>query len=876
MIQRSLVCAALLVLAGVGATPPPSSPAEPPALPGLGGTPTVPYEKLTAAATPQHGLFTIWRYNGSVLLELKKDQFGKDYAELSVPVNGVGAGIFAGSTDFQPVRIVRFVRQDNKVAILFPSTRFLADPGTAVANAVAAATAPTVVGVANVIAEDKATGSVVFDVSSLLQDQTGIADVLTDLDGGMRNPMGAYRLDQQRSYFGATKAFPQNVVIDVAQTFTAFQPNSDILSVTPDARNLQMTVQYDIAEIPQDDTYMPRLYDDRVGYFVNAHQDFSTDNSYEKNRNYIVRFNVQKSDPSQAVSPAKKPIVYYLSNTIPPEYRDPIRKALLTWNQAFEKIGITGAVVVKDQPDDPAFDPDDIRYNVVRWLAEIQGGFAEAQLLYNPYTGEMIKSGIVVDSDLMRGGKFEYPVLVQPQGESDAAPSSRARELADGASYAQDEQLNYGYGLVALQLQSPGAHYPVPKKYADDFLESIVLHESGHDFGLRHNFIGSEAYGAKQLQSAAFTSKYGIATSVMEYSPTNIWPKGTPQGAYFQTVLGPYDYYAIHWGYAPVPGARTPDQEVPALRRWAASWSDPDHAWSSDEDVAWSNGAGIDPRNQQWDLTSDNIGWCQTQMTMSRHLLGSVDRQFPRAQLPYDDLRFAFSMVVGQYGRCAQIVSRYIGGEYVSRSLRGDAHAAPPLSPIPIATQKRAFAVLDGSVFSAGAWSVSPALLRQLVTQYRYDDWLGNLPVRHDIAFADLVGRYQQAVIYRFFAPTTLQRLDDIDLKYAPGTTMDLADLYAWMHRSIYTDVAAGHSIPLIRRNLQRGYTATLSRLANRPSPGTPPDAQALAAHELATLHDEIAAALRGGVPDVMTRAHLEAMQSDVERAQNAHYVIPQ
>jgi hypothetical protein len=135
MIHRSLLCALLVVLGAVGATPAPhAAPAaagsEPLQLPGLGGMPTVPYERFAVAATPQRGLFTIWRYNGSVLLELKNDQFGKDYAELSVPVNGVGGGLFSGITDLAPVRIVRFVRQDNHVAILLPSTRFLADSGT--------------------------------------------------------------------------------------------------------------------------------------------------------------------------------------------------------------------------------------------------------------------------------------------------------------------------------------------------------------------------------------------------------------------------------------------------------------------------------------------------------------------------------------------------------------------------------------------------------------------------------------------------------------------------------------------------------------------------------------------------------------------------
>ncbi len=92
--------------------------------------------------------------------------------------------------------------------------------------------------------------------------------------------------------------------------------------------------------------------------------------------------------------------------------------------------------------------------------------------------------------------------------------------------------------------------------YNDQLIQSFIVHESGHGFGLQHNFIGSMAYTAKELQSKSFTEKYGVATSVMEYSPLNLWPKGYRQGTYWQTVLGPYDYHAIHWGYARVPGAR--------------------------------------------------------------------------------------------------------------------------------------------------------------------------------------------------------------------------------------------------------------------------------------------------------------------------------
>lgn len=858
-------------LAAAQKSAPPSSAASPaPVDDGL-----ISYDKFTAKATSQAGLFTIWRAkDGAVAIELKPDQFDKDFVELGVPVNGIGSGgLFSGITDLQNCRIIRFVKQDQRVAILFPTTRFLATPNSPESRAVDAGVAPTVAGVAKVLSIDSKTGDVVFDATPFLQDITDIADALTQINGGRElNPMGSYRLDPQMSYFGTTKAFPQNVTLIAEQTFST--NNAQFMDAVPDGRNIQIGVQYNIAEIPPSDGYMPRLYDDRVGYFVNAHDDFSSDNSFDKEANYIVRWDVQKADPSKAISPAKNPVVYYLSNTIPNRYRFAIRKALLTWNNAFLPLGITNVVEVKDQPDDPNFDPDDIRYNVVRWLAEENGGFAEAQLLYNPYTGEMIKSGIVIDSDLMRFGKFDYPTFVQPQH---ASPAMNRAGMLDSVQFDEGERAQFGYGLTALSIINGIDGYNVPEKFANEFLESIVLHESGHDWGLRHNYIGSEAYTAANLRSPAFTLRNGIASSVMEYSPMNIWPKGQGQGEYFQTVLGPYDYYVIHWGYAPIAGARTPESELSELRRWASTWGDKLHAWSSDEDVDWASGAAIDPRNQQWDLTNDNIGWCETQMKMDHDLIGKVDTRFPHQEGSFDDLRMAFGSLVGQYGRCATMVSRYIGGEYVSRARRGDPRATAPVSAIPKSEQRRAFSVLEQRVFSADAWNFSPTLLRRMVTQYRYDDWNSSLPPRHDVPIEEIAALDQGRVISRMFEPVTLQRLDDMQYKYASGTTMNIADLFTWMQSAVFNDVShpKGGNIPLVRRDLQRNYASLLSRLANEPGEGTPQDAQALARYELGELHQQLHTSLAANNLDLLTRAHLASLDQDVQRSLHAQTVVP-
>jgi hypothetical protein len=261
---------------------------------------------------------------------------------------------------------------------------------------------------------------------------------------------------------------------------------------------------------------------------------------------------------------------------------------------------------------------------------------------------------------------------------------------------------------------------------------------------------------------------------------------------------------------------------------------------------------------------------------MTHDLILMVDRRFPPGGRPYDDLRYAFGTLARHYGLCGQIVSRYLGGEYVSRSLRGDLHARPPLSAIPIATQRRAYKVLERYLYASDAWNFSPALLRELVTQYRYDDWDGNFAPRHDVAVEQIATAYQMGPLTRLFAPVTLQRLDDMHFKYARGSTMELPDLFTWMQSTVYSDIGKGHtSIPLVRRNLQRNYLALLSRLSNAPLSGTPADAQALARFELSALHRQILGALAHGKYDVMTRAHIEQLDTETQRALKAQAVIP-
>ncbi|MBV9646730.1 MAG: zinc-dependent metalloprotease [Candidatus Eremiobacteraeota bacterium] len=791
------------------------------------------YDTFVKGATSQPGLFTLWHKAGKLYIELSAGQLDHDFVQTIVPSSGLGGNFVVwGNTDHLPTELVRFERAGTNVAILWPNPYFIAPSSPAAQRAIDRSFARSVVGLAPIAAE-KSDGTLVIDASPFLDDQLNLKSVIAQgLAGAKGEP---YSLDKDRTYFGSTKAFPKNIVIEAMQDWTSADLRVD--DATPDPRHVQMRVTYNIADPPSSPDYRPRLADDRVGIYDDIYLSFDKDTVLSRKLRYIVRWNMQASDPSQPVSPAKHPMVFYLSNTIPERWRPAIRNAVLKWNDAFLRIGISNAIQVLDQPSDSSWDPDDIRYNVLRWVTEYSASFgADSQTLYDPRTGEEFRTGILISADVPIGAQAAWTHIIDP--------------------------VRFGRSTD-----------PMPAQFMTDNWTSVILHETGHNMGMQHNFIGSLAYSARQLQSKAFTSRYGIASTVMEYAPTNVWPRGTPQGDYVQTTLGPYDYYAIHWAYAPIPGARTPEQEEPTLQRWASAWSDPRYRYASDEDVSWGDGHAADPRVEQGDLTNDPLGWCRVQLDMMSGLLRQLNQRFPARGAAYEDERDAAGDVFGGYDFCASMPAHYIGGQYLSRAHRGDPGAQTPIVPVPRTVQRRAFDMLNHYVFSAVPLNVPATVLNHLI----YSEWAGygyvgytgygNLPKwaydppkRHDFRFEELVAQMQDRAIRYMFAPTTLARLAGSPMQSSERRPMTLADLFAWMHGAVYREIGgrAPRSIAFERRTLQKHYLDTLVGLFVRPKPGAPDDARSLARSELVAVETQATRAAKAPSLDGVTRAHVE------------------
>jgi hypothetical protein len=787
-----------------------------------------------AKVTP--GLIAVVRKTGKVYLVLQKSQLDQDFIETSVPATGLGGfGPAPGEPYVAPARIMRFERTEDSIVIRWPNTFARVDVGTPQMIGAQLSLPSSVVAVTPIVAESPT--AVVVSAAPFLGDVADLAAVFQQI---AKNPAHGYRLDPARSFFADAKAFPQNTILRVSQTWASEAP--DTIDNAPDARSVEIKMTYNFIAAPSDG-YMPRLADPRVGYFSQPLLDFQRDENPSRNVYYLSRWNFMPAQPGRP-SVAKNPLIFTLSDDIPVAYRDTVKNALLTWNDAFTRIGILDAVKVEQEASDPAFDPDDIRHNMVRWFdAPIPQYGAEALIITDPRTGEEINAGINVDAVEGLGGR-SYRYYVAP-----------ARGLADSTA------IEKAFNLKALR--------------------AVVLHESGHDLGLQHNFIGSMAYSASQLQDPRFTRQHGVATSVMEYAPLNVWPKGKSQGDYVQLVLGPYDYYALRFGYEYVANATTPEAELPVLNRLASRWSDPIYRFASDEDAFFNDGHAIDPRVQMFDLTSHPVEWEQMQVAMLHRILNAVDARFPKTGESYDEARRAFLLPLRLYVRYASMPAHVIGGEYISRAAAGDPHSYVPLQPVSRSDEYRAWQTLAGGLFSDAAWRFSPRVLRSLTYSEvsslgQGGGWAYDPSPRHDVDVVAIAGTAQEQVIDELFAPLTLARIDSLSTKYSPGTTMTLADLFDWTRAGIFGDIENGDAAKagVVRRNAQTNFAKKLGRLWTSPAPGTPADAQALARLQLENLTSYAARSLRASKLDEMTRAHLEALEALARQALEARATI--
>jgi hypothetical protein len=874
-------CATLPESTGVAPATPGSS--SPPRAAGSGTPPVAPSVTLVpgqprpfadvikeAKETP--GFFRSWQKDDKVWLEIGPDQFDVPFHFLMNHAQGIGErGVYGGMMGFG--HVARFRKVGTNVQLIAGNTQFTARQGSPIAQAVKEGFSDSLLGNTTVVSQPHPERkSILVELNPLL---------LADLPAGSRFAQGVhqrgYTFDARNSSIERVYASDDSVSVLVqahyanpkaslppAHTSGPPPPNPyPPFENLPDRRSLFLGLQYSFTRLPA--MMQPRAADPRIGHFVDEVWDFTTDRAYTARTHLVQRWRLEKKDAAAALSEPVKPIVYWIDRNVPEQYRGAVRDGILEWNKAFERLGFKDAIKVEIQPADADWSTSDARHATVRWFAGTDPGFAIGPSRTDPRTGEILDADVAIPENWAR---IQRRFVREDLGTASVWPALDAYKTAPGfdpraCTFASDALAEMQFGLdLLLERGDIAPDSPEAEAFVLASLKDVTMHEVGHTLGLRHNFRSSTVYPLDKLSDPEFTAANGLAGSVMDYSPVNLALSGERQGQFFQSTLGPYDFWAIEYAYRPLDAA----VETAELARIAARGaSDPLLAFSSDEESA----AGLDPAASQFDASADPLAWLARRLKVSRELWGRLESKQLDTGQPYDVLRRSFDAGLRQTARAAQLVTKYVSGVNYVRDFAGTGRY--PLTPVAPDKQRSALKLLADAVFSIDSFRFSPEFMQRMGIDYLMFDGPNTDP---NFSLSARVLSLQAGALGQLMSDPVASRLLDSESKVAArDEAFRLSELYATLHATIWSELKSGQDIPLIRRNLQREHINRIAAALLRPSATVPADARALLRAEAAALRIEIAAAQNRAAISKEARAHLAQAAITLDEALKAPVV---
>ncbi len=548
-----------------------------------------------------------------------------------------------------------------------------------------------------------------------------------------------------------------------------------------------------------------------------------------------------------------------------------VRAGVLSWNKAFETAGFRNAVVVKQQPDDAEWDPADIRYNTIRWISSSELSFgAMGPSQVNPYTGQILNADILIEADMVRRIGWGWRAGVSPLGaalpnpEHGEVPGAELAELlrpsgtqerfpgclshaACAAALLKAEASD----LACLQMLNNGliqAGGEMPWEYIRQYLFSMVSHEVGHTLGLRHNFRGSLLHPMADLHDKSKTA-IGVVSSVMEYDPANVARNPEEQGDFYNPCVGPYDIWAIQWGYTPGEAGLQADRE--SIAAIAGRSTEPALLYGTDDDAydVYGWGSAVDPECVIFDMSSDKVAWRKEQLLLSRELMTADPAIFLEPDEDYLVYRGAFERSFRGYWQHIDALSRYVGAIRTRREPAGEGLA--PLAPYSGDEQREALAVLAAEVTDHEVWNIAGAQLDRMGQGYRWS-FDGSTDVKRiDFALHEYLARNRAQVIRDVYAPKRLERVNEIAARRERNNPLQLEEVFTVFDKGIWSKAARS----LDERELQNAHASRMIELYSNSKLEADRDTRLLAGDRLRAYQKKI----RGWQSEKIRRSALDS-----------------
>jgi hypothetical protein len=757
----------------------------------------------TKGQTKNAGLFTLYQdtATGSVQLYIRKDQLGKEFIYQSFSISGPTT-LFLNQSMHRTNLVFKIKKAYDKLEFAIVNTGLYYDKNNPISKT-AEVDKPEAIFFSDKYTIEDSLGYLISADGLFLSEK--LDAVKPNMPPGPMTSMifNLGMLNPSKSKYAQLRSFTDNtdVVVDLSYD------NPNILASggadIADPRYVRVRMQHSFIAMPNNN-FVPRKDDPRIGYFMEEVND-QTSISPTPYKDMIHRWHLVKKDPTAAISDPVEPLVYWIENTTPLEYRQAIFDAGTRWNEAFEKAGFSNAVIMKIMPDTAKWDPADIHYNVIRWVASSQPSYgAIGPSFVNPRTGQILGTDITVEwysgsatpinDELFNGASYNNQYLQIPH-----------LNTKDYCNLANELKAQYTAGLTTLELN--GASESEIKEMHKQFLNYLIMHEMGHTLGLNHNMKSSQMLSPAEVNNTAITHKIGLMGSVMDYPAINIALDKSKQGDYYTTKAGPYDLWAIEYGYTPF----KPEEEEAGLAKIAARSTDPKLAFGNDGDDMRAPGSGIDPRVNVNDFTNDAVGYAEERFKIVNNLMGKLVSKYSKPGKSYAELRARYGSLLSQRRNMIAAASRYIGGIYVDRSFPEQKSATKPYTPVPLAIQKKAMTTLGKYVFAPNAYEADAQVFPYLQLQRRgFNQGRGE-----DFKVTANLNALSTSALDQILHPNTLQRITNARLY---GNEYSVADVMNDLVKQIF-DADINSNVNVYRQYLQTSFVKSAGQLLADNSP---------------------------------------------------------